>query len=84
MKKLSMIALLLVGSIGFSQIEKNVGDFNSIAVFDRITVELIKSTESKIEIKGDRANEVELVNKNGNLKVRMKLKKTFGWRRSFR
>src|SRR5690606_28532479 len=46
-----------------------------IAVFDRISVELIQSNESKIEIKGDRANEVELVNKNGNLKVRMKLKK---------
>jgi len=75
MKKLSIIVLLLVGSLGFSQVEKNVGDFNSIAVFDRISVELIKSTESKIEIKGDRANEVELVNKNGNLKVRMKLKK---------
>ena len=75
MKKLSIIVLLLVSSLGFSQVTKNVGDFNSIAVFDRISVELIKSTESKIEIKGDRANEVELVNKNGNLKVRMKLKK---------
>jgi len=75
MKKLSSIVLLLVSSLGFSQVTKNVGDFNSIAVFDRISVELIKSTESKIEIKGDRANEVELVNKNGNLKVRMKLKK---------
>ncbi|MFY0482466.1 head GIN domain-containing protein [Flavobacterium sp. PLA-1-15] len=75
MKKLNIIVLLLVSSLGFSQVEKNVGDFNSIAVFDRISVELIKSTESKIEIKGDRANEVELVNKNGNLKVRMKLKK---------
>lgn len=74
MKKLSII-LLLVSSLGFSQVTKNVGDFNSIAVFDRISVELIKSTESKVEIKGDRASEVELVNKNGNLKVRMKLKK---------
>lgn len=74
MKKLSII-LFLVSSLGFSQVTKNVGDFSSIAVFDRISVELIKSTESKIEIKGDRANEVELVNKNGNLKIRMKLKK---------
>lgn len=75
MKKLSIIVLLLISSLGFSQETKNVGDFNSIAVFDRISVELIKSTESKVEIKGDRANEVELVNKNGTLKVRMKLKK---------
>ena len=75
MKKLSIIVMLLVSSMGFSQVEKNVGDFNTIAVFDRISVELIKSNESKIEIKGDRANEVELVNKNGNLKIRMKLKK---------
>lgn len=75
MKKLSIIVLLLASGLGFSQVTKNVGDFNSIAVFDRISVELIKSNESKIEIKGDRADEVELVNKNGNLKVRMKLKK---------
>lgn len=74
MKKLSII-LLLVSSLGFSQTTKNVGDFNSVAVFDKISVELIKSNESKIEIKGDRSEEVELVNKNGNLKIRMKLKK---------
>lgn len=74
MKKLSII-MLLISSLGFSQVTKNVGDFSSINVFDKISVELIQSNESKIEIKGDRADEVELVNKNGNLKVRMKLKK---------
>lgn len=74
MKKLSII-MLLVSSLGFSQTTKNVGDFNSVAIFDKISVELIKSNESKVEIKGDRSDEVELVNKNGNLKIRMKLKK---------
>lgn len=74
MKRLSII-LLLVSSLSFAQIKKDLGEFNSIDVFDRISVELIKSTENKIEIKGDRAGEVEIVNKNGNLKIRMKLKK---------
>lgn len=74
MKKLSII-MLLVSSLGFSQVTKNVGDFNSVAVFDKISVELIQSNENKVEITGDRSDEVELVNKNGNLKVRMKLKK---------
>jgi len=75
MKKLSIIALLLVSSLGFSQVTKDLGEFSSVNVFDRISVELIKSTANKIEIKGNRASEVEIVNKNGNLKIRMSLKK---------
>jgi len=75
MKKLSIITLLLVSSLGFSQVTKDLGEFSSVNVFDRISVELIKSTANKIEIKGNRASEVEIVNKNGNLKIRMSLKK---------
>lgn len=75
MKKLSIIALLLISSLGFSQVTKDLGEFSSINVFDRISVELIPSSENKIEIKGDRAEEVEIINKNGDLKIRMSLKK---------
>lgn len=74
MKKLSIV-MLLISSLGFSQVTKKLGEFNAINVFDRISVELIPSSENKIEIKGDRAGEVEIVNNNGTLKIRMSLKK---------
>lgn len=74
MKKLSII-MLLISSLGFAQVTKKLGEFNAINVFDRISVELIPSSENKIEIKGDRAGEVEIVNNNGTLKIRMSLKK---------
>lgn len=74
MKKITII-MLLMSSLGFAQVTKNLGEFTEINVFDRISVELIPSSENKIEIKGDRAEEVEIVNNNGKLKIRMKLKK---------
>lgn len=74
MKKLSII-MLLISSLGFCQVNKNLGEFTEINVFDRISVELVPSSENKIEIKGDRAGEVEIVNNNGKLKIRMRLKK---------
>ena len=58
-------------SIGYSQVEKTLGDFHKVTSFDQIDVQLIKASESKIVIKGDKANEVEVVNKNGELKIRM-------------
>lgn len=74
MKKIAIIIVLLISSIGFSQVTKDLGEFSKLDVFDRISVQLIPSNEDRIEITGSRANEVELVNRNGNLKIRM----TFG------
>ena len=75
MKKIALIILVLVNNLCFSQVQKELGDFNSINVFDRISVQLIPSDENKIEISGSRANDVEIVNKNGTLKIRMTLRK---------
>jgi hypothetical protein len=75
MKKISVILLLLISSLGFAQVTKNLGEFDKISVFDRISVQLIPSNENRIEIKGSRAQEVELVNKNGSLKIRMEFGK---------
>lgn len=58
-----------------AQTEKNVGDFTKVTVFDQIDVTLIKSTENKVVLSGNYANEVQLVNKNGELKIRMPLTK---------
>jgi hypothetical protein len=57
--------------MAFAQETKNVGDFNKVTSFDQIDVFLIKSDENKVIIDGNEANEVELVNKKGELKIRM-------------
>lgn len=74
MKKI-VFSLLLVSSLSFSQIQKQLGEFNKITSFDRIDVLLIPSDENKIILDGKNAEEVELVNKNGELKVRMPITK---------
>jgi len=74
MKKI-IHSILLISSITFAQTEKQVGDFTKITAFDQIDVTLIPSTENKVVLKGENADEVELVNKNGELKIRMPLTK---------
>lgn len=75
MKNLIAITALLIAQLSFGQIRKNPGDFNEIKVFDRISVELVPSDENRVEVTGSRANDVEIVNNNGQLKIRMKLEK---------
>ena len=77
MKKILLVAFLMLSQINFAQekLTKNLGDFDAVRVFDRISVQLVPANENKIEITGDRRDDVEIVNKNGDLKIRMKLKK---------
>ncbi|HEY0045250.1 MAG TPA: head GIN domain-containing protein [Flavobacterium sp.] len=75
MKKFLVVLLMIISQLSFAQVTKNIGDFNSVKVFDRIAVTLVRSTENKVEIRGKRSGEVELVNSNGDLKIRMKLDK---------
>jgi hypothetical protein len=72
MKKVVFI-LLVFSSFAFAQVTKNVGDFNKVTSFDRIDVLLIPSDENKVQLDGKGADEVEFVNKNGELKIRMPL-----------
>ena len=72
MKKI-VYSLLLISSIAFSQTEKSVGDFNKVTAFDQIDVTLISGKENKVLLTGSGSEEVELVNKNGELKIRMPL-----------
>jgi len=62
-------------SFGVAQTEKNVGDFTKVSSFDKIDVQLIASNENKVVLHSKEANQVELVNKNGELKIRMPLTK---------
>jgi Putative auto-transporter adhesin, head GIN domain len=71
MKKLIVVVTLFVTSYLQAQVTKNLGDFDSVKVFDKITLKLIPSHENKAIITGTRASEVEVINKNGVVKLRM-------------
>lgn len=71
MKKLFLVAIVIVSQTTFAQVTKKLGDFNALKVFDKLTVKLINSTENKVVISGTREKEVEVVNNNGELKLRM-------------
>jgi hypothetical protein len=75
MNKIALVIALSITQFGFSQVEKKVGDFNKVTTFDKIDVLLIPSKENKVILNGMDSNEVELVNKNGELKIRMPLTK---------
>jgi hypothetical protein len=71
MKKLIIAAAILVAQLSFGQVTKELGDFDAVKVFDKLSVKLVASSENKIVIKGTREAELEAVNKNGILKLRM-------------
>ena len=75
MKQLSFILVIACSVFGYSQVTRNVGDFTKISVFDKIQVELIQSDENKVVLDGVNASEVEVVNKNGLVKLRLPLVK---------
>lgn len=60
-------------SFGIAQTEKQVGDFTKVTAFDKIDVNLVAASENKVVLTGVNSKEVELVNKNGELKIRMPL-----------
>lgn len=79
MKKVCTLCFALIAMQVFAQriIDKEVGDFNEIKVFDLIEVNLIKSDQNRILIKGDNVYDIKYVNKDGVLKLRMQLEKKF-------
>ena len=71
MKKLVIIVFVFLCQIASAQVTRNLGDFDQVKVFDKINVKLIAASENKIVVTGARADELETVNKNGELKIRM-------------
>ena len=71
MKKLVLGVAMLVAQMSFAQVTKDLGEFDSVKVYDKLNVKLVESAENKIIIKGARESEVEIVNKKGILKIRM-------------
>ena len=78
MKKLYLLLLVVCAQM-FSQTEisKTLGEFSEIKVYDLINVDLIKSTENKIVISGKNSENLNIIQKNNTLKLKMQLKKKF-------
>jgi hypothetical protein len=85
MKSLLFITAILFSIISVAQnsIETIVSDFDKIKTYDLITVSLVKSSENKIIISGSDAQDVEYVQKNGILKIRMRAEKIFDGAETF-
>jgi len=79
MKTLVKFFVLFITTTCFAQnsIEKTIGEFSELKVYDLIEVELIKGDIDKIVITGKNAADVLVNNKNGTLKIKMKLEEAF-------
>ncbi|MEN3323785.1 head GIN domain-containing protein [Mariniflexile soesokkakense] len=79
MKRLILLATILISGAAIAQksIEKNIGEFKELKVYDLIEVELVKSNENKAIITGSNTQEVVINNKNGTLKIKMNIGKIF-------
>lgn len=75
MKKIFFIAFVFMTQFNFSQTTIELKEFNDVKVFDKLSVILIASNENKAVITGTSQSKVEVVNKNGLLKIRMPLTK---------
>jgi len=56
---------------------QNLGDFNEIKIFNGLSVEIEKTTDSKIEISGEKTDDVIFKNVNGKLKISLKFPEQF-------
>ena len=79
MKYFIIIVALTFGLHSNAQesIEKSIGEFSTVKVFDLIHLKMIESKENKVVISGKNRKDVEVVNNNGKLKIRMTLKESY-------
>jgi hypothetical protein len=75
MKRIILVSFVFLSQFTFSQTTIELKDFDDIKVFDKLSVTLIASNENKAVITGTNQSKVEVVNKNGLLKIRMPLTK---------
>ncbi|MEH6406668.1 MAG: head GIN domain-containing protein [Leeuwenhoekiella sp.] len=79
MKNIKLLIVLFISGFAVAQNPRvqDVGDFNEVKVFDRMKVNLIKADENKVVISGQDIDDIELINKDGLLKIRMNIDKIF-------
>ena len=85
MKHIVTFAIVLLSFSSMSQmaITKEVGDFDTLKVYDLIEVNLIQSDYNKVVIKGKDTHYVKVINQNGKLKLRMDLNNRFDGKQTF-
>lgn len=84
MKSYTLLFLFFTLFVGAqTPISKSLGEFSELKIYDLINVELIESTENKIEISGDNATDLIVVQKNDMLKIRMALHKSLNGKNTF-
>lgn len=64
-------------------VSRTLGEFSELKVYDLINVELVQSTENKIEITGEDTSSVSIVQKNDVLKIKMDLNRSFNGNNTF-
>jgi hypothetical protein len=79
MKKIITILLVVITTTLFAQspIVKQIGEFTEIKAFDLINVTMIKSDKNEVVIDGANRRNVQVLNKNGKLKIRMELEESY-------
>ena len=79
MKKIITIVAIVISSTLFAQnsIEKTIGEFKTVKVFDLINLKMKKGNENKIIISGKNRSDVQIINKDGKLKIRMNLEEIY-------
>jgi hypothetical protein len=75
MKRIILVGFVFFAQFTFAQTTIELKDFDDVKVFDKLSVTLIASNETKAVITGPEQSKVEVVNKNGLLKIRMPLTK---------
>ena len=77
MKRIFLVVFVLLTQLNYGQKTINLDDFDEIKVFDQLNVTLIPSNENKMVISGTNQGNVETVNRNGLLKIRIYLTEIF-------
>lgn len=79
MKKGTLIIALVIGFVINAQetLEKTIDEFTTVKVYDLINLNMIKSDENKVVITGKNRNDIEILNNNGKLKIRMNIEESY-------
>lgn len=79
MKQLLIFLALTISSQLIAQdvIEKTIGEFSTVKVYDLINLKMKKSDENKVIISGKNKGDVQVINKNGKLKIRMHIEESY-------
>lgn len=85
MKHIFTFVFSFLAFTAFAQkpLTQKVGNFDEVKVFDLIEINLIKSNENKVVITGADIEDVEIINKKGKLKIRMKFDRSFDGTQTF-